>query len=205
MQNFITFEGGEGSGKSTLIGLLNEYCKEHNIDCVVTREPGGLKECEKIREILKQSELSAKTQLLLFSASRSHLCENLITPAIESGKIVFCDRFFDSTRVYQGYCGKLSDAEIMDITKTAVGKCYPQITFFLDIDPKIAFERKGGADKGDVFEQAGIDYHLKVREGYNLLCQKEPTRFVKIDATLPKEEVLNEVLKVLKKENIINA
>ena len=205
MQNFITFEGGEGSGKSTLIGLLADYCQSKNIDYVVTREPGGLVECEKIRQILKQSELSPKTQLLLFSASRSHLCENLILPAIKSGKIVFCDRFFDSTRVYQGYCGHLADETIMQITKTAVGECYPQITFFLDIDPQKAFERKGGADKGDVFEQAGIEYHKKVREGYNLLCKKEPNRFVKIDATMPKEEVLNKVIEVLKKENVINA
>lgn len=205
MKNFITFEGGEGCGKSTVMESLKTYCNEHNIDCLATREPGGLKECEEIRKILKSSPLSAKSQLLLFSASRSHLCENLIMPALKQGKIVLSDRFYDSTRVYQGYCGNLSDETIMQITDIAVGDCKPQLTFFLDIDPVDAFKRKGGYDKGDVFEEAGIEFHQKVRQGFLLLCEKEPERFVKIDARKSKEEVFNDILQVLKREKIINA
>ena len=205
MKNFITFEGGEGCGKSTVIQEMKEYCEKHNIDYLATREPGGLKECEQIRTILKSSPLSPKTQLLLFSASRSHLCENSIVPALKEGKIVFCDRFFDSTRVYQGYCGQLSDETIMQITDIAVGDCKPEITFFLDIDPVEAFKRKGGYDKGDVFEEAGIEFHQKVRQGFLHLCELEPERFVKIDATHSKEEVFNEIIEVLKRKNVINA
>ena len=205
MKNFITFEGGEGCGKSTQIELLKKYCEDNNIGYVVTREPGGLKECEEVRTILKSSkDLSPKTQLLLFSACRSHLTEKLIKPALDAGKIVFCDRYFDSTRVYQGFCGNLPDDFIMNITNSAVGDVKPQITFFLDIDPVFAFKRKGGEDKGDVFEEAGIAFHQKVREGFKILAKKEPERFVIIDATQPVEVVFEKVLSVLKKEKVIN-
>ncbi|MBQ0017236.1 MAG: dTMP kinase [Clostridiales bacterium] len=204
MKNFITFEGGEGCGKTTLIQGLKEYCEKNNIPCLTTREPGGIKECEEIRTVLKTSkELSPKTQLLLFSACRSHLTEKLIKPSLMEGKIVFCDRYFDSTRVYQGYCGNLDDDFIMDTTKKAVGDVMPQITFFLDIDPEFAFKRKGGEDKGDVFEEAGIEFHKKVREGFKYLCKKEPERFRTIDATKSIDEVRKEVIEILKKEKVI--
>ena len=126
-------------------------------------------------------------------------------PALNEGKIVFSDRFYDSTRVYQGYCGELSDEMIMQITEIAIGECKPQLTFFLDIDPVEAFKRKGGYDKGDVFEEAGIEFHQKVRKGFLHLCEVEPQRFVKIDATHTKEEVFNEILEVLKREKVLNA
>lgn len=204
MKNFVTFEGGEGSGKSTVIQGLIDYCNQKNIDCIATREPGGLEVCEEIRRILKSTPgLSVETQLLLFSASRNHLCKNLIKPNLEQGKIVFCDRFYDSTRAYQGYAGGMSDDDIMLVTNYAVGDIKPQITFFLDIDPVVAFERKGGCDKGDVIEEAGIEYHKKVRKGYHLLAEKEKDRFVVIDATLPKEEVLNQIITVLKDRGVL--
>ena len=206
MKNFITFEGGEKAGKTTLLEKLKQFCLENNIKAEFTREPGGLKECEYIRTLLKSSpNLSTKTQLLLFSACRSHLCENLIIPSVEQGAIVFCDRFFDSTRIYQGYCGELSDDEIMKVTKVAVQSAIPQLTFFLDIDPVEAFKRKGGADKGDVFEEKGIKFHQKIREGYNILCLKEPERFRKIDASQPADKVFSDVIEILKKEKVINA
>lgn len=206
MKNFITFEGGEGSGKSTLIESLKTYCKEHDVKSIFTREPGGLEECEQIRNILISSpNLSNKAQLLLFSASRRHLCEKLILPALQNGNIVFCDRFYDSTRVYQGYANTLSDDDIMLITDFAVEDVRPQLTFYLDIDPIIAFKRKGGADENDVFEQKDITYHQKIREGYNNLALIEPERIIKIDASQGKQKVFEDVLNVLKKENIINA
>jgi dTMP kinase len=204
MKNFITFEGGEGCGKSTQIQLLKKYCEDNNIGYVITREPGGLKECEEVRAILKSSkELSPKTQLLLFSACRSHLSEKLIKPALESGKIVFCDRYYDSTRIYQGYCGNLPDDFIMNITNCAVGEVKPQITFFLDIDPVFPFKRKGGEDKVDVFEEAGIVFHQNVRKGFQMLAKNEPERFVVIDATQPVEKVFEQVIAVLKKEKVL--
>ena len=204
LNGFITFEGGEGCGKSTLVASLKKYCDEHNIKSIITREPGGLKECEEIRKVLLSSPtLSPKTQVLLFSACRSHLTEQIIEPAVKDGNIVFCDRYFDSTRIYQGYCGSLNDDDIMQITRYAVGNNIPQKTFFLDLDPIVAFKRKNGADKGDVFEEKDIFFHQKLREGFNYLCKKEPQRFVKIDASQTAEEVFNEVLSILKKENII--
>lgn len=205
MKNFITFEGGEGAGKTTLINKLKEYCEQNKIDCVITREPGGLDECEYIRKLLKSSHnLSSNTQLLIFSACRSHLCENLILPNLDSGKIVFCDRFYDSTRVYQGYVSNLSDDYIMQITNVAVGEVKPQLTFYLDIDPTLAFNRKGGADKGDVFEEKSLDFHKKVREGYNKLAKLEPNRIIKIDASQSADKVFLDVLNVLKREKVIN-
>lgn len=205
MRNFITFEGGEGCGKTTLISKLHKYCAEHNIDHIVTREPGGVNECEQIRNMLKSTEsFSVKTQVLLFSASRSHLCEQLIKPSLDAGKIVFCDRFYDSTRVYQGMNGNIDDEMIMQITNFAVKDIKPQITFFLDIDPIDAFKRKGGADEGDVFEQAGIEFHQKVRENFKKLAQKESERFVIIDANQPAEKVFSDVINVLKREKVIN-
>lgn len=205
MKNFITFEGGEGCGKTTLIERLHQYFLQHNISHVVTREPGGVKECEEIRSMLKSTEsFSVKTQVLLFSASRSHLCEQVIKPSLMQGKIVLCDRFYDSTRVYQGMNGGIDGDTIMAITNFAVGDVKPQITFFLDIDPKVAFNRKGGVDKGDVFEEAGMEFHENVRKNFKLLAQKEPERFVIIDATKTQEEVFDAVLNVLKKEKIVN-
>lgn len=205
MRNFITFEGGEGCGKTTLISKLHEYCVEHNIEHIVTREPGGANECEQIRNMLKSTEsFSVKTQVLLFSASRSHLCEQLIKPSLDAGKIVFCDRFYDSTRVYQGMNGNIDDELIMQITNFAVKDIKPQITFFLDIDPVDAFKRKGGADQGDVFEQAGIEFHQKVRENFKKLAKKESERFVVIDASQPAEKVFSDVINVLKKEKVID-
>lgn len=205
MKNFITFEGGEGCGKTTLINKLHEFCVDNRIEHIVTREPGGVDECEQIRNMLKSTQsFSVKTQVLLFSASRSHLCEQVIKPSLNQGKIVFCDRFYDSTRVYQGMNGNIADEQIMQITNFAVQDVKPQLTFFLDINPVDAFKRKGGADQGDVFEQAGIEFHQKVRENFKILAKKEPERFVVIDASQSAEKVFSDVINVLKKEKVIN-
>lgn len=205
MKNFITFEGGEGCGKTTVIGLLSNYLTEKGIVHITTREPGGLPENEEIRKILKSSKnLSGRTQLLLFSACRSHLLKEVIKPALERGSIVLCDRFYDSSRVYQGYCGDLSDSQVMSITDFAIDGVIPEITFFLNINPLDAFKRKGGYDKGDVFEEAGMEFHKKVREGFLKLAKEEPDRFVIIDASKPAQEVFEEVLGILKKERVID-
>ena len=204
MGKLITFEGGEGAGKSTLIENLKKYFDEHDVDYVLTREPGGLKICEDIRNILKYSteEFSKKTEILLFSASRAELVENFIKPKLAEGKIVLCDRFFDSTRVYQGYANGISDDEIMKITNFATDGIVPHVTFFLDIDPKVAFERKGGQDKGDRIEERDLSYHYMVRDGFKMLAKKEK-RIVTLDATQSREQLLFEVLEKLRKEGII--
>ena len=202
MGKFITFEGGEGSGKSTLLENLKAYLDKHNIEYVFTREPGGLKICEEIRQILKYSteKIGDRAELLLFSASRAELVKQFIKPNLESGKIVLCDRFFDSSRVYQGYANNIDDSEVMKITNFATGGLVPDITFLLDIDPEVAFKRKGGRDSGDRIEAKSLEYHNLVREGYKKIATD--SRFVVLDATLPADEILNLVVEKLKKENI---
>lgn len=204
MAKFVTFEGGEGSGKSTLIEGLKKYFEKNGIDYIATREPGGLKFCEDVREILKYSpyKIGRRAELLMFSASRAELCDEVISPALKEGKVVLCDRFFDSTRVYQGYAAGIADEEIMKVTNFATNMLVPDITFFLDIDPEVAFMRKGGRDSGDRIEERTLEYHKKVREGYLQLASTEK-RFVKIDATLPPEMVLSQVIDKLREKNII--
>ena len=204
MQKFITFEGGEGSGKSTLIKNLANYFDENGVDYIATREPGGLDVCEKIREIVKYSkeELTPQTELLLFSASRAQLTHDVILPALKNGKVVICDRYFDSTRVYQGYCANIADEVVMNITNFATNGLVPDVTFFLDIDPQFAFERKGGKDKGDRIENKDVSYHQNVRKSFKLLAQIDK-RFVVLDATKPEKDLLNQVVLVLKNKKII--
>ena len=204
MGKFITFEGGEGCGKTTLIENLKKYLTENNVDFVWAREPGGLKLCEEIRNIVKYSTepISIRAELLLFSASRAELVKNFLIPNLNSGKVVICDRFFDSTRVYQGYANGLSDDEVMAITNFATGGLVPDITFYLDLDPKVAFERKGGRDAGDRIEERSLEYHNMVREGYKKIASKEK-RFVVLDATRTREELLTDVIEKLKAEGII--
>lgn len=202
--SLITFEGGEGSGKSTLILALKKYLDQHNIDCTLTREPGGLPLCEEIRKIVKYStqKISPKAEFLLFSASRAELVQNFILPNLAMGKIVLCDRFFDSSRVYQGYAKNIDDGEIMAVTNFATSGLKPDKTFLLDIDPVVAFKRKGGQEVGDRIEQQSIEYHQKVRQGYLKIAKKDD-RFVVLDATKPLTELLGEIVESLKKESII--
>ena len=204
MGKFITFEGGEGCGKTTLIQNVKNYFDEHNVNYVLTREPGGLKVCEEIRNLVKYSTepICKNAELLLFSASRAELVENYLRPNLEAGKIVLCDRFFDSTRVYQGYANGVDDEVVMQITNFATGGLVPDITFFLDIDPKVAFERKGGQDKGDRIEERDLSYHNLVREGYKKIAEKEK-RFVILDATKTREQLLQDVIEKLREEGII--
>lgn len=204
MGKFITFEGGEGCGKSTLIQGLKDYFDKHGVNYVATREPGGLPLCEDIRNILKYSkqQISKRAEFLLFSASRAQLVENFIRPQLESGKIVICDRFLDSSRVYQGFANGLADADIMAITNFATGGLMPDLTFYLDIDPQVAFNRKGGRDKDDRIEERDISYHQNVRLGYQRIAKSEK-RFVVLDATMSKQQILDAVLEKLRKENII--
>ena len=204
MNKFVTFEGGEGAGKSTLINNLCDYLNKNKIEYQKVREPGGLALCEKIREILKYSEepIGQNTELLLFSASRAQLVGEFIKPKLAQGQIVICDRFYDSSRVYQGYANGISDDVVMQITNFATGDLVPQVTFFLDIDPQIAFERKGGRDKGDRIEAKDLAYHNKVRQGYLEIAKKED-RFVVLDATKTEQELLDIVVKKLKEEKIL--
>ena len=198
---FITFEGGEGSGKSTQIELLKEYFVAKKMPVVLTREPGGSLICEQIRGVLKDGnngKMGKVTELLLFSAARSQHAEDIILPALKRGEVVISDRFYDSSIVYQGYGRGLGEKLVREVTKIAIGDLEPTLTFYLSIDPVLAFKRKNGPDN-DRFEQAGLDFHKQVREAYLNLAKAEK-RIKVIDASKSIEEVSKEIVNVLEKE-----
>ena len=183
----ISFEGGEGCGKSTQIKKFLTYLQEHGYDYICTREPGGTPVGEEIRNILLHSKdnLSAKTEFLLFSASRNKLIEEVVKPALDAGKIVVLDRFYDSSYTYQGYAGNLNIKDIKNITDFAIDGITPNLTILLDLDYKKGMERKSKDENLknlDRIESKSADYHIKVREGYLKLARKNKKRIVIVNA-----------------------
>lgn len=196
---FITFEGGEGAGKTTQINLLKNYLEKNNIVVTMTREPGGDKISEQIRDIIKSPNngiMSVRAELLLFSAARAQNVDLVIKPALKKGDVVICDRFYDSSIVYQGYGRGIGEKKVKEITKFAVEGLEPTLTFYLNIDPKIAFARKGGPDN-DRLEIAGDAFHEIIREGYLHLAKKEK-RIKVIDANQSPQKVFEDILKQVK-------
>lgn len=203
---FISLEGGDGSGKSTQLKLLTEYLVNNGYDCVFAREPGGTDISEKIREIIldgKNTAETPRTEALLYAASRVQLIEELILPSIKEGKIVVCDRYVDSSVAYQAYGRGLGEEFIESVNSVAINTCMPDVTFFFDITPQKAFERKGGADKNDRIEQSGADFHVRVYEGYKKQVEKYPERIVALNAEQSVERIFGEMLKELRERNII--
>ena len=185
---FITFEGGEGSGKSTQVKLLSQALNKHGIKTVLTREPGGSAMGERIRALLldPMAKLDPVTQLFLFNAARHDHVVELIEPELAAGTWVLCDRFFDSSRAYQGAAGKIPLEIIAQFEKQAVGSTRPDLTFILDIAPQIGLERarkrlSAGAS-ADAFEASSIIFHEKVRAGFLTIASNEPERCVVINA-----------------------
>lgn len=194
---FITFEGCEGVGKSTQIRWLREFLEKRGIDCVVTREPGGSAIAEKIRGIIldgKNLEMAGVCEVFLYLAARAQHIEDIIKPALERGTAVICDRYIDSTFAYQGYARGLGAEYVESLNRLAIGGCVPDLTVFLDLPPKIAFRRKGGADKSDRLESLDIAFHEKVYDGYLLLAEKYPERIKRVDARGEKPETHRKVL-----------
>ena len=196
----VTFEGGEGCGKSTQVKKFVEFLQANKTDFLLLREPGGTEVGEKIRQILlhDKTELSPRTEFLLFSASRNKLLEDVVVPALESGKVVVLDRFYDSSFVYQGYAGNLDIKDIENITAFACGGkvLQPDLTFLLDIDFKAGIERKSkdNALKNlDRIESKGQEYHQKVRQGYLQLAKQNKNRVVVIDAMQGVEEIAKSI------------
>ena len=192
---FITFEGSEGSGKTTQIALLDARLKSAGHDVVVTREPGGTELGEKIRHLLKHDQsgqgMFPETELLLFAASRAQLVREVIVPALQAGKIIICDRFLDSTTVYQGVARKLSSDPVAAINRFAVGEILPALTIVLDLPAEagLARARKRTGGLPDRLEQENLDFYQRVRDGYLLLARSLPERFLVVDAALPAEKI----------------
>jgi len=199
---FFSFEGSEGSGKTTQIELLADELEGMGHEVVVTREPGGTEIGEEIRHLLihssNNSAMAPETELLLFAASRAQLVREVILPALKQGKIVLCDRFLDSTTVYQGAARSISLDPVSQINQFAVGEVVPTLTFILDVpaEESISRVRKRITDLPDRMEKENIDFYRKVREGYLLLARSLPSRFHVIDGERDKGDIQEEILKV---------
>ena len=187
---FITFEGGEGCGKSTQSRLLLKKLEQQSIPVVLTHEPGGTVLGNELRKALKRkrgSSISPQTELFLVAASRAQLVAELIRPALEEGKVVICDRFTHSTMVYQGYGRGLDFTAIKMVNNMATGNLNPDLIILLDISPEQGLARKQSLK--DRFELEDLSFHRRVREGYVKMAAAEPDRWLVIDASLPKGKV----------------
>jgi dTMP kinase len=190
---FVTFEGIEGSGKTTQLGLLSDSLTGKGIPHIVTREPGGTPLSDEIRVLLlspRQERVFPETELLLYEAARAQHVRTVILPALSSGKAVLSDRFSDATTAYQGFSRGIDAAEIERLNAFASGGLVPDLTLLFDIDPEDGFLRIDGRGRpADRIESETIEFHRKVRKGYLRLQAEHPDRIVRIDGALPADEV----------------
>jgi dTMP kinase len=204
---FITFEGPEGAGKTTVITDIYDQLVKEGRNVVLTREPGGIRIAEKIRSIIldnEHQEMDAKTEALLYAAARrQHLAEKVV-PALNEGYIVLCDRFVDSSLAYQGFARGLGIDEVLTINQFAIGEMMPELTIFFDIDPEEGLARI--ADNSDReqnrLDKESITFHRSVYEGYKELIRRYPDRIVTTDATLSKVLVTENVWKIIRSQLI---
>ena len=195
---FISFEGGEGVGKSTQIELLKTSLTKKNINVLSTREPGGTKEGELIRKFLVSGEIKSwdsYSESLLFNALRREHINKIINPSLFKGDIVLCDRFIDSTIVYQGVGGAINQTLLLSLHKNFCYDLYPDITFFLSLDPKVGIDRTLSRNNKteNRFENMGLSYHQKIQDGFKALSDKNNKRFFEINAELSVEKISNQI------------
>lgn len=196
---FITFEGGEGSGKSTQATMLANRLKALAIGVVLTREPGGSRGAEAIRHVLLSGAakpLGPDAEAVLFAAARDDHLRATVRPALDGGKWVICDRFIDSTRVYQGSLGKVDPRIIRGLERLTVGDTMPDLTFILDVPAEVGLDRasrRRGKMKADRFETETIEFHRRLRQAYQQIAAGEPNRCLLIDTQRPKEKVADEI------------
>jgi dTMP kinase len=201
MSLFITFEGGEGSGKSVQAKELYKRLQKLAIPAVLTHEPGGTLFGDKMARWLKwnqSADISPLIELLIFNASRAQLVTEVIKPNLESGKVVISDRYVDSTTVYQGYGRELDLQVVRSANQASTQGLKPDLTILLDMSPEDGLARKKGSSK-DRFEQEDLDFHQRVREGYLKLAAEEPERWLIIDATQPKKKISEIIWEGVKK------
>lgn len=197
---FITLEGPDGSGKSTVANSVCELLEKDGYEVVHTREPGGIEISEAIRNIIldpKNTAMDAKTEALLYAASRrQHLVEKVF-PAVEQGKIVICERFVDSSLAYQGFGRQIGMDEVLSINLFAIDNTYPDMTIYLDVDEQVGLDRLKDRAFKDRLDQESIDFHHRVSQGYKQVLKKFADRITIVDASKPKEEVIENTYKII--------
>lgn len=200
---FITFEGPDGSGKTTVATAVCERLKEKGYEVIHTREPGGIAISEDIRKIIldpKNTSMDPKTEALLYAASRrQHLVEKVF-PAIKEGKIVICERFLDSSLAYQGYGRKLGFDEVLSINMFAIDNTYPDLTIYLDVDEQVGLDRLADRSFKDRLDQESIEFHHLVSEGYREVLRRFKDRICIVDASQDKESVIQDSLDLIIKK-----
>ncbi|WP_042354610.1 dTMP kinase [Bacillus rubiinfantis] len=195
---FITFEGPDGAGKSTIINMAASKLK----NSLVTREPGGIDIAEQIRRVILSTNNTAmdpRTEALLYAAARrQHLIER-VKPALAAGKLVLCDRFVDSSLAYQGYARGLGLDEVWQINQFAIEQMMPDLTIYFDVEPSLGLSRinKNKGREINRLDLENLQFHEKVREGYHILLDRFPYRMIKIDASASIEEVLQQTLEII--------
>ncbi len=206
MRNFITIEGCDGVGKTYQTRRLREYCEQMGYDVVFTREPGGSDIAEQIRRIILDAsncDMDDMCEAFLYAAARIQHLKDIVKPALEQGKTVFCDRFVHSSYVYQGLGRGLGLDKIVQLNRIAVGEYMPEFTVFLDLSPEQAFMRKGGADKTDRMEAVDFSFHQQVYQGYKALIQSDPDKFEVIDASGSAEQTQRLLRQALARRGVI--
>jgi len=204
----ISLEGGEGAGKTSLLDKLMVYLKDKDIDFISTREPGGVRISESIREIIldkDNTEMDPKTEALLFAAARRQHLVQKVVPALNNGKLVIMDRYVDSSLIYQGYVRGMGIDEVFKLNQYAIEDLLPDVTLYFDLSPSVGLARIN-KDKDREVNRLDLEkasFHDKVREGYLLLADKFD-RIEIIDAEQSIEDVFNQVLEVLRKRGILN-
>lgn len=199
---FITIEGGEGAGKTTLISELERHLREAGITVVTTREPGGIAIAEEIRSVIlnaRHTAMDARTEALLYAAARrQHLVEKVI-PALRQGSVVICDRFIDSSLAYQGYARGLGMEAVWEINRFAIGEMMPDLTLWMDIEPALGLQRihRDGARELNRLDLEGLRFHEQVREGYLRVYEMYSERIIRIDAAAAAEQVLKQAMEAV--------
>lgn len=199
---FITLEGGEGSGKTTVLGRVAAYLQNRSMPYRITREPGGIEIAEKIRSIIldpAHTAMDPRTEALLYAASRSQHLAEVVEPALREGLTVLCDRFIDSSLVYQGHARGLGIEEVWSINRFAIGNRMPDLTLYLDVDPEVGLSRIAANQDREVnrLDLESLAFHQKVREGYQLLVNAYPERIVVLDANRPIHLVEQDIMRTL--------
>jgi dTMP kinase len=200
---FITFEGGEGTGKSTQLKMLAVRLMALGVDVLPTREPGGTPQAEEVRSLLVSGDIgrwSAEAEALLNYAARDSHLREVIRPALAAGKTVLCDRFMDSTRAYQGYAGNCTFHLIDELERSIIGETKPTLTMIFDLAPEVGLARAKarGGSADDRYERKGLDFHQRLRTGFLAIATAEPKRCKVIDASQSIEEVSDQIWRIIR-------